>query len=46
MHGKVYHVSKKGSDLNPGTEQEPFLTIQKAADTTVAGTFRPSGLGS
>ena len=37
MSGKVYHVSKKGSDLNPGTVDEPFFTIQKAADTAVAG---------
>ena len=26
-----YHVSKTGSDLNPGTESQPFLTISKAA---------------
>ena len=26
-----YHVSKKGSDINCGSEKEPFLTISKAA---------------
>jgi len=26
-----YHVKKSGSDLNPGTEAQPFLTISKAA---------------
>jgi len=26
-----YHVKKTGSDLNPGTEDKPFLTISKAA---------------
>src|SRR3990172_2296655 len=33
----TYYVAKNGSDLNPGTEEEPWLTIQKAADTMVAG---------
>lgn len=35
--GRVYHVSKSGSDRNQGTEEEPFLTIQRAADLAVAG---------
>jgi len=26
-----YHVTKKGSNLNPGTQAKPFLTIGKAA---------------
>lgn len=26
-----YHVKKTGSDLNPGTKEQPFLTINKAA---------------
>lgn len=26
-----YHVKKTGSNLNPGTEEQPFLTIGKAA---------------
>lgn len=33
----AYYVSKNGSDSNPGTEAKPWLTIQKAADTLVAG---------
>ena len=24
-----YHVKKTGSDLNPGTEDKPFLTISR-----------------
>ena len=34
---KIYHVSKKGSDQNSGSAESPFLTIQKAADTAIAG---------
>lgn len=34
---KVYHVSKNGSDQNPGTAEAPFLTIQRAADMAIAG---------
>lgn len=37
MSGRVYHVSKSGSDGNKGTEKAPFLTIQKAADLAEAG---------
>lgn len=33
----IFYVAKNGSDSNPGTEAEPWLTIQKAADTMVAG---------
>lgn len=32
-----YHVSKIGSDLNPGSKEKPFLTITKAASTAEAG---------
>ncbi|NIM17494.1 MAG: DUF1565 domain-containing protein, partial [Candidatus Aminicenantes bacterium] len=32
-----YYVAKSGNDANPGTEAQPWLTIQKAADTMVAG---------
>ncbi len=35
--GKIFHVSKKGSDMNDGTEKTPFLSIQKAADSAGAG---------
>ncbi len=34
---KTYHVAKNGSDSNPGTEAEPFLTIQKAAGVLLPG---------
>ena len=33
----VYHVSKQGSDDNPGTRESPFLTIAKAASVAQAG---------
>lgn len=33
----TYYVSKAGNDTNPGTEANPWLTIQKAADTMVGG---------
>ncbi len=33
----TYYVSTSGSDSNPGTQSQPWLTIQKAADTMVAG---------
>ncbi len=33
----IYHVAKNGADTNPGTAEKPFLTIQKAADTAIAG---------
>lgn len=47
-HGKEYHVSTKGDDLNTGTENSPFKTISKAAQvaypgdviTVHAGTYR------
>jgi len=32
-----YHISKLGLDGNPGSEGEPFLTIQRAAELAVAG---------
>ena len=34
---KIYHVAKNGSDNNTGNLENPFLTIQKAADVAVAG---------
>ena len=33
----TYYVAKTGSDSNAGTEAAPWLTIQKAANTAVAG---------
>ncbi len=35
--GTEYYVSTSGGDANAGTEAAPFKTIQKAADTAVAG---------
>jgi len=35
--GAVYYVAPTGSDSNPGTEAQPWRTIQKAAHTLVAG---------
>ncbi|MGD0129072.1 MAG: hypothetical protein ABSF46_27415 [Terriglobia bacterium] len=35
--GAAYFVSSTGSDSNPGTFAEPWLTIQHAADTATAG---------
>jgi len=35
--GNAYYVSTSGSDANPGTESQPFRTIQKAVDTVGAG---------
>jgi hypothetical protein len=37
LNGTVYYVAPTGSDLNPGTEIQPWQTIQKAADTLTAG---------
>ncbi|SNQ59951.1 hypothetical protein MNV_1440010 [Candidatus Methanoperedens nitroreducens] len=33
----IYYVAKNGNDNNSGTEQSPWLTITKAANTLVAG---------
>lgn len=32
-----YHVSKIGSESSDGTESDPFLLIQQAADAMTAG---------
>jgi len=37
VSAKEYHVAKSGSDLNKGTPESPFLTIQKAADIAQPG---------
>ena len=36
-HSATYTVSPQGSDNNPGTAQSPWRTIQKAANTAIAG---------
>jgi hypothetical protein len=35
--GNVYFVAPTGSDSNPGTETQPWRTLQRAANTLVAG---------
>ena len=37
ISAKEYHVHKNGSDLNSGTQEDPFLTIQAAANIAKAG---------
>jgi hypothetical protein len=37
MSGATYYVATNGNDSNPGTESQPWRTIQRAADTLVAG---------
>ncbi len=36
-HAGNYYVSPEGSDSNPGTEDKPWKTIQRAADTAAPG---------
>ena len=36
-HAAVYYVAVDGNDANPGTEDLPFRTIQKAANVAMAG---------
>ena len=36
-HGAAYYVAPNGSDVNRGTETQPWRTIQKAAATLTAG---------
>lgn len=37
VSGETYYVSPNGDDFNPGTEDQPWQTIQKAADSMTAG---------
>lgn len=34
---RIYYVSPNGSDSNPGTEEKPWKTLKKAANTMQAG---------
>lgn len=34
---KIYHVAKNGCNFGPGTEDKPFLTIQRAAEAAMPG---------
>ena len=35
--GNAYYVATIGSDSNPGSQSQPFLTVQKCANVAVAG---------
>lgn len=35
--GSTFHVSTNGNDLHPGTETQPFLTVQRGIDVAQAG---------
>ena len=35
--GQVYHVSRQGNDANPGSADQPWQTLQHAADTVKPG---------
>ena len=37
LHAADYYVAANGNDSNPGSESLPWLTVQKAANTLVAG---------
>jgi len=37
VDGATYYVATDGNDFDPGTENQPWLTIQHASDTMVAG---------
>ncbi|MCP4313347.1 MAG: DUF1565 domain-containing protein [Bacteroidetes bacterium] len=37
IDNKEFHVARNGSDANPGSEDKPFLTIQKAANVAQPG---------
>ena len=36
-HAATYYVAPNGSDANPGTEMQPFATMEKAQATVLAG---------
>jgi len=36
-NGNTYYVSLSGNDGNPGTQQQPWRSVQRAANTAVAG---------
>jgi hypothetical protein len=37
LQDAAYYVAPSGNDSNPGTMDRPWQTIQKAADTLIAG---------
>ena len=42
--GLIYHVSPNGADTNPGTESEPFATLERARDAIREMKAQPGGL--
>ena len=36
-YANTYYVEKSGNDANPGSQSQPWLSIQKAANTAIAG---------
>ncbi|MDP2941780.1 MAG: right-handed parallel beta-helix repeat-containing protein [Candidatus Omnitrophota bacterium] len=44
--GAVYYVATTGTDTNPGTQAQPWRTVQKAANTLVAGDICVVNAGS
>jgi hypothetical protein len=46
VQATTYYTSKSGSDANPGTQSQPWLTVQNAAQHVVAGDTVNIGAGS
>ena len=47
LHAADFHVAPRGSDANPGTEAQPFATLQRARDAVRATrAARSAGPGS
>lgn len=45
-HGLTYYVAKNGNDSFPGTQSQPWLSVQKAANTVTAGNTINIGPGT
>src|SRR5205823_14272436 len=37
LHAATYYVATTGNNANPGTQSQPFLTVQKGVDVAHAG---------
>jgi hypothetical protein len=49
IRAAIYYVATDGDNVNPGTEAQPWRTVQKAADSMKAGDFvivQPGNYGS
>ena len=46
VRAAIYHVAKTGNDANPGSAEQPWQTVQKAADMMVAGDTVLIGAGT